>query len=379
MKMSYVKKLVFTAVCAALCVVLPMAFHAVQNAGQIFLPMHIPVLLCGLMCGWPYGLVCGLLGPALSSLLTGMPPAAMLPSMMIECAAYGCFTGLGMKFIRTKRATLDLYISMVIAMILGRFLAGLAKAYILSPGTAPFAWVTTSLAAGIPGIVIQLILIPLVVFALTKAKLLPARYPKLSQTISKQDVTEFFDRHADSWDAEMIRNDAVIGTILDNAGVAEGKKVLDVACGTGVLFGDYLERKVAHVTAVDISPKMVEIARTKYPDAPIEVLCADVETAEFAEKFDCIVVYNAFPHFSDPEKIISVLSSHLAPGGTLTVAHGMSRACIDSRHTEAASTVSLGLMHEDQLAAIFEKYLSVTVKISDDTMYQVVGQRSENR
>lgn len=375
MKMSYAKKLVFTAVCAALCVVLPMAFHAVQNAGQIFLPMHIPVLLCGLMCGWPYGFVCGLLGPALSSLLTGMPPAAMLPSMMIECAAYGCFTGLSMKIIRTKRATLDLYISMVIAMLLGRVLAGLAKAWILSPGTAPFAWVTTSLVAGIPGIVIQLILIPLVVFALTKAKLLPARYPKLSQSISKQDVTEFFDRHADSWDADMIRNDAVIATILDNAGVAEGKTVLDVACGTGVLFGDYLDRKVAHVTAVDISPKMVEIARGKYPDAPIEVLCADAETADFGKKFDCIVIYNAFPHFSDPEKVIAALAGHLVPGGKLTVAHGMSRACIDSRHTEAASTVSLGLMHEDQLAAIFEKHLTVTAKISDDTMYQVCGRK----
>lgn len=176
MNMTYVKKLVFTAVCAALCVVLPMAFHTVQNAGQVFLPMHIPVLLCGLMCGWPFGFVCGLLGPALSSLLTSMPPAAMLPSMMLECAAYGCVTGLMMKFVRTKHTTADLYISMITAMATGRILAGLAKSFIFSPGTAPFAWVTTSLVAGIPGIVIQLVLIPLVVFALTKAKLLPKRY-----------------------------------------------------------------------------------------------------------------------------------------------------------------------------------------------------------
>lgn len=176
MKMTYVKKLVFTAVCAALCVVLPMAFHTVQNAGQVFLPMHIPVLLCGLMCGWPFGLVCGLLGPALSCLLTSMPPAAMLPSMMLECAAYGCVTGLMMKFVRTKSLTADLYISMVTAMAAGRILAGLAKSLIFSPGTAPFAWVTTSLVAGVPGILIQLVLIPLVVLALTKAKLLPKRY-----------------------------------------------------------------------------------------------------------------------------------------------------------------------------------------------------------
>lgn len=178
MKMSYVKKLVFTAACAALCVVLPMAFHAVQNAGTVFLPMHIPVLLCGLMCGWPFGFICGLLGPALSSLMTGMPPAAMLPSMMVECAAYGCVTGLMMLFVHTKRSIADLYISMITAMVVGRVLAGLAKSLIFSPGTAPFAWVTTSLISGIPGIVIQLVLIPLVVFTLTKAKLLPQRYAK---------------------------------------------------------------------------------------------------------------------------------------------------------------------------------------------------------
>lgn len=178
MKMSNAKKLVFTAVCAALCVVLPMAFHTIQNAGTIFLPMHIPVLLCGLMCGWPYGLVCGAIGPALSSLLTGMPLAAMLPSMMVECAVYGCVTGLMMQFVRTGKTVPDLYISMVTAMVLGRVLSGFAKSLIFAPGTAPFAWVTTSLVVGIPGILIQLVLIPLVVMSLTRAKLLPQRYVK---------------------------------------------------------------------------------------------------------------------------------------------------------------------------------------------------------
>ena len=178
MRMSYVKKLVYSAVCAALCVILPMVLHPVQNAGSVFLPMHIPVLLCGLMCGWPFGLICGLLGPALSTLIATMPPVAVLPSMMLECAAYGCVTGLMMRYIHTKHPTADLYISMVTAMILGRVLAGFANSLIFSPGTAPFAWVTSSLVTGIPGIMIQLVLIPLVVYALTKARLLPERYPK---------------------------------------------------------------------------------------------------------------------------------------------------------------------------------------------------------
>lgn len=178
MKLSYSKRLVLTAVCAALCVILPMAFHSIPGGGNVFLPMHIPVLLCGLMCSWPYGLICGLLGPLLSSLITQMPPIAYLPSMMIECAVYGCVTGIMMRLVRTGKLYADLYLSMVTAMVLGRCVAGLAKALIFAPGTPIFAWVTTSLVEGIPGIVIQLLLIPTLVFALIRAKLLPQRYAK---------------------------------------------------------------------------------------------------------------------------------------------------------------------------------------------------------
>ena len=177
MTLTPVKKLVFTAACSALCLVLPMAFHTIPNAGSVFLPMHIPVLLCGLVCGWPYGLVCGLIGPFISS-FTGMPPLAILPSMMVECGTYGLVTGLMMKYVRTKHPVADLYISMLTAMVLGRTVAGLAKALIFTPGTAPFAWVTTSLVTGIPGICIQLIVMPAVVFALARAHLIPHRYPK---------------------------------------------------------------------------------------------------------------------------------------------------------------------------------------------------------
>ena len=189
--------------------------------------------------------------------------------------------------------------------------------------------------------------------------------------MNKQDVIAFFDRLAPGWDDDMIRHDDIIEQILDNAGITAGKDVLDVACGTGVLFPDYLARKVASLTAIDISPEMAKIAQSKFPE--VTVLCGDVETASFDRKFDCIVVYNAFPHFPDPEKLIAVLCGLLKPGGTLTVAHGMSRAAIDNHHKGTASTVSVGLMHEDALGEIFSRHLTVTTKISDDRMYQVTG------
>ena len=175
--MSSLKKTVIGAVCIALCVVLPMAFHMNPNAGSDMLPMHIPVLLCGLICGWPFGLVCGLAGPLLSSLLTSMPPAAILPSMMVECAVYGLVSGLMLLFVRTKSVYVDLYISMVVAMLAGRIVGGAAKALLFTPGSMSITiWTTSYFVTGLPGIAVQLAIIPSIVFSLMKAKIVPNRY-----------------------------------------------------------------------------------------------------------------------------------------------------------------------------------------------------------
>lgn len=195
--------------------------------------------------------------------------------------------------------------------------------------------------------------------------------------MNKKDVIEFFDRLAPGWDAEMIKSDRIIGKILHTAGVREGCRVLDVACGTGVMIPYYLAQRVEQVTAIDISPEMTKIAREKFSQANVEIICGDVEETEFSTLFDCIMVYNAFPHFPEPEQLIRRLSGLLAPGGTLTVAHGMSRAHIDAHHQGSASKVSIGLMHEDALAAMMRKYLHLTAKISNDEMYQVTGKRTE--
>ena len=174
--MTHIKKLILAAVCTALCVVVPMAFHAFPNAGQVFLPMHIPVLLCGMLCSWPLGLACGALGPALSSLITGMPLAALLPGMMVECAVYGCVSGLLLRYIRTGSRYADLYLSLVPAMLLGRVVSGIVTALILTPGLSLAAWATASFVTGLPGIAIQLVLIPGLILGLERAKLIPKRY-----------------------------------------------------------------------------------------------------------------------------------------------------------------------------------------------------------
>lgn len=179
MKMiSPVKRTVLAALMVALCVVLPVAFHSVPDGGSIFLPMHIPVLICGMICGWPYGFICGLLGPLLSCLLTSMPPLAYLPAMMVECGVYGLVTGLLLRFVRTGRLYADLYIALVAAMIAGRVVSGVAKALIFSPGITMTYWITASFVTALPGIVIQLVAVPMLVGMLMKVRYLPARYPK---------------------------------------------------------------------------------------------------------------------------------------------------------------------------------------------------------
>ena len=179
-KMSNVKKSIITAVCIALCYVIPLMFHGIQNAGNIFCPMHIPVFICGLICGWQYGLLCGIAGPALSSALSSMPPVAILPSMMVELAVYGTAAGLMMKLVRTKSTYADLYISLIAAIVCGRVLAGLAKALIFARGSYSMsAWIAGSVVTSWPGTVIQLVFIPTIVFALMKSHLIPERYPKI--------------------------------------------------------------------------------------------------------------------------------------------------------------------------------------------------------
>ncbi len=192
--------------------------------------------------------------------------------------------------------------------------------------------------------------------------------------IDKNDVIEFFDKRAGNWDAELIRDDSVVDIILDNSGVKEGIDVLDVACGTGVLFGDYLKRKVASVTGIDISPEMARLASEKFPGKNISVICGDIEETQFDKKFDVVMVYNAFPHFPEPARLIEALAKKLKDGGRLSIAHGMSRAQIDSHHNSvSAHKVTNGLMHEEELKKLFEPYFEVDIIISDNKMYQVSG------
>lgn len=115
----------------------------------------------------------------LSSILTSMPAMAYLPSMLVELAVYGLITGLMMQLVHTRNIYADLYVSLIIAMAAGKIVAGITRALIFSAGEYSIAaWTTGYFITAWPGILIQLALIPTIVFALEKAKLISVRYPK---------------------------------------------------------------------------------------------------------------------------------------------------------------------------------------------------------
>lgn len=190
--------------------------------------------------------------------------------------------------------------------------------------------------------------------------------------MEQKDIVEFFDACAPSWDDRMVRNEDVLTEILNNAEIREGIDVLDVACGTGVLFPDYLKRNVASLTGIDISPRMVEIASQKFPQ--VKVICDDAQTHRFDKQFDAIVVYNAFPHFTNPMLLIKSLAEATKCGGRLMIAHGMSREALKIHH-EKVPHVSAELPTATELAKMLELYFDVDVVVSNDKTYQVVGRK----
>jgi len=191
--------------------------------------------------------------------------------------------------------------------------------------------------------------------------------------MNKEDVIKFFDTHAASWDDEMIRNEEVIKLIFDRGGVEAGKHILDVACGTGVLFPDYINRKAASITGIDISPEMARIAQKKFPQ--INVICGDVENVDFNRKFDVIMVYNALPHFNNIGVLLNKLNEHLAENGIITVAHSMSREKLIRHHEGAAAKVSRIIPEMEDMVTVFNKVFNVISSVSNDEMYQISGSK----
>ena len=175
MKKFSILRLVYAALCLALCIVLPFVTGQIPQFGQMLSPMHLPALLCGFLCGWQYGALVGIIAPLLRYALFGMPPIVPVGiPMAFELAAYGVVAAIIYKVLSKK--TINIYVALVGAMIAGRIIGGVAKAVLLGIQNTAFPislFVTSYFVETVPGIISQIIIVPLVVIALKKAKLIP--------------------------------------------------------------------------------------------------------------------------------------------------------------------------------------------------------------
>ena len=173
MKSKNTLKITLSSLFFAMAFVFPFLTAQIPKVGNMLCPMHIPVLLCGLICGWRHGLIVGFLLPITRSVLFGMP--MMYPNavaMAFELATYGCVSGI-VYYMRDWRCLKSVYRAMVIAMLCGRAVWGIAEVVLLGFGGKAFtmqAFIAGALLNAIPGILLQLILIPAIMVALNKTK-----------------------------------------------------------------------------------------------------------------------------------------------------------------------------------------------------------------
>lgn len=177
MTQSATKRLTLSAMFLALGLLLPFLTGQIQTIGNMLSPMHIPVLLCGFVCGWPWGLAVGFITPLLRSLLFGMPPLVPIAlAMAFELAAYGALAGILYK--KLPKGLPYIYLALVLSMLLGRLVWGIASFIIFSLQSSAFTFpmfLAGAFAKAWPGIILHLLIIPPIVLALEKGKLIPIK------------------------------------------------------------------------------------------------------------------------------------------------------------------------------------------------------------
>lgn len=170
-------KLAFAAMFLALAFVMPFLTGQIPRIGSMLCPMHIPIILCGYVCGGPWGLAVGFIAPLLRSLILGMPP--LYPAafaMAFEMAVYGLLSGILYRILPKKK--INIYISLVLSMIAGRLVWGVVQFCCMGLDATKFgfsAFWAGAVVDAIPGIVIQIVIIPIIIMLLEKTKILDKR------------------------------------------------------------------------------------------------------------------------------------------------------------------------------------------------------------
>lgn len=165
-------KMILAGLFLALAYVMPFLTGQIPSVGNMLCPMHIPVILCGFICGWQYGLLIGILAPLFRSLTLGMPPIfPTAVAMAFELATYGAISGILYKVLPKKKPFI--YVALLMAMIVGRLVWGLVTFICMSVSGNEYTFavfIASAVTNAIPGIVVQIVLIPILVMVIDNPK-----------------------------------------------------------------------------------------------------------------------------------------------------------------------------------------------------------------
>lgn len=187
------------------------------------------------------------------------------------------------------------------------------------------------------------------------------------------EIKEFFDKFAFSWDEGETCPVDKKRALLDRLGIKRGDKVIDIACGTGVITGILHETTGTDVLAVDLSDNMIDIAKRKYAgEKEITFRRCDFVTDDIDGTFDYAVIYNAYPHFLDVEGLRDKLYKILKENGRFAIVHSLSRKELDSHHAGEAARISRSLLPPEEEAAFFAPLFTPIIAEEDESHYLLV-------
>ncbi len=191
-------------------------------------------------------------------------------------------------------------------------------------------------------------------------------------------IATYFDERADSW-TEMERHtkSPVQPAVAIMAGVGAGSRVLDLGCGLGVMLPTYRELGAARVLGVDLSEKMVALARERWAgESWADFLAADASELDLRERFDAIVIYNAYPHFMSRTALVKTCHGLLVDDGRFVVAHGTGKDGINAHHEAIAAGVSLGLASAREESAIWDGPFEIDALVDTPGFYAFAGRKA---
>ena len=190
------------------------------------------------------------------------------------------------------------------------------------------------------------------------------------------DIENFFDKCACSWDNDESHTLEEKKYLLDKVQIKPNSKIIDIACGTGVITKLLYEYSHTNIKAIDISQNMIDIARKKYQfDEWATFEKCDFLDLKEKDYYDYAIIYNAYPHFLDVESFVNKLKNILKPGGTFAILHSLSRFELQKHHDKRAPLVSRTLESPIKESEVFQKYFDIIEASETDHTFVLIGKK----